>query len=518
MTAGFDDLRAELSRWDSRRRRAELMRRLPQGLLIGLALGLAVALISRARPWLARGEIAQVAILLAITAAALATLIILLRRRSAVEQARFADRQFGLRERMITAVEVAQGDLVVDSEIAAHQLRDALAVAGGVDVTRQLPLKLFPTDWLLPLAVASLLALALWLPNPMESVLLEQRAVAALVEEQAATLADLAEAVAANDALTPQQREMLLRPLDDALAELAEPNVSREEAVAALSSAEAELRQLSQDFATTALGEAAQVAAAALGDEGTAAGLAEALESGNGEQAAAAATDLAEALSGLSPEARVELSEQLAAAAETLAGADGPLADSLARAAKALSAGDVATGQQALSETAAALAERAAAATAAEQAASVAERIGDARREVAQGGAESGGGAGESPTQEGGGDSGGATTDGSAQPGAGAPVEGGGHVENVYVPSSVPLDGEGEAVELETQCLTDSEACGPAVSGQSTLPPDSAGGQLVPYNQVLGDYRDAAFEALSEGSIPVRLQGLIRDYFAALEP
>jgi len=348
--------------------------------------------------------------------------------------------------------------------------------------------------------------------------LLEQRAVATLVEEQTAALADLAEAVAANEALAPEQREMLLRPLDDALAGLAEPAVSREEAVATLSAAEAELRQLSRDFAATALGEAAQAAAAALGDEGAAAGLAQALESGDGQQAAAAATGLAEALSELSPEARVELSEQLATAAESLASVDEPLADSLARAAEALAAGDVVTAQQALSETAEALAEGATAMTAAEQAASAAERLGEARQEIAQGGAEPGIGAGESAAQEAGGDSGGSTTDGSAQPGAGAPVEGGGHVENVYVPPSVPLDSEGEAVELETQCLTDSEACGPAVNGQTTLPPDSAGGQLVPYNQVLGNYRDAAFEALSEGSIPIRLQGLIRDYFAALEP
>jgi len=35
---------------------------------------------------------------------------------------------------------------------------------------------------------------------------------------------------------------------------------------------------------------------------------------------------------------------------------------------------------------------------------------------------------------------------------------------------------------------------------------------------VFGDYRDAAFEALRGGNIPVNLQNLVRDYFSALEP
>jgi hypothetical protein len=75
-------------------------------------------------------------------------------------------------------------------------------------------------------------------------------------------------------------------------------------------------------------------------------------------------------------------------------------------------------------------------------------------------------------------------------------------------------------VELDTQCLGDPSACGP-VGGQT--PSDFseeavAGGDLVPYDRVFGNYRDAAFEALAGGDIPLRLQDLVRDYFSALEP
>lgn len=517
MTTGFDELQSILRRWDARRRRADLLRRLPQGLLLGLALGLAAALISRARPWLTRNELAQIAVLLAVVVTALAALLILARRRSTADQARFADRHFRLHERMITAVEIAQGDLSADGAIAARQLRDALEAAGGVDAARGLPLAFHPVHWLAPLGAAALLAFVLWLPNPMEAVLLEQRAVAALVEEQATALADLSETIAANEALTPQQRETLLRPLDDAQARLAEPNIGREEAVAALSGAEAELRQLSRDFDIPAL----DAVGAALGEQGPAAELAQALEAGDAAQAAAAAASLAAALNELNPEAQAELSQQLAAAADSSAAGEA-LAESLARAAEALQAGDAEAAREALEEVAATLAEGATAASAAEQATQAADQLGEARQAMAAGDTGPGDTGGENAAQSGEGSSsngeGQAATNGGTQSGTGSSTEGGGHVENVFIPDSVPLDGEGEAVGLETQCLTDSDSCDPAAIGPSSLPPEATGGQLIPYNRVFGDYRNAAFEALGQGNIPVRLEGLIRDYFTALEP
>jgi hypothetical protein len=41
---------------------------------------------------------------------------------------------------------------------------------------------------------------------------------------------------------------------------------------------------------------------------------------------------------------------------------------------------------------------------------------------------------------------------------------------------------------------------------------------VVPYSQVYGDYRDAAYEALSDDYVPLGLKGYIRDYFSSLEP
>ncbi len=41
---------------------------------------------------------------------------------------------------------------------------------------------------------------------------------------------------------------------------------------------------------------------------------------------------------------------------------------------------------------------------------------------------------------------------------------------------------------------------------------------LVPYEQVYGDYSDAASEALDRSAIPPHLKGYVRDYFGELAP
>jgi hypothetical protein len=523
MTAtGFPALADHLRRWDGRRRRAELLLWLPRGLLIGLLLASAVALLGRARPLLMRSELALVAAALALAALAVAALTVLLRRRALAEQAEFADRQFGLRERMIAAVEIRAGQLAVTDDLAARQLRDALAAAGGVDLDRQMPLHARPAAWLPALAALALLAFLLWLPNPQEAVLRERRAVAEIAQEQTQALAALSAEIVANDDLTAEQQAALQRPLDEALAALEEPNPSREAVMAALSGAEAELRSLSREFDAATPAEALAEAAASLSENEAAGELAEALAAGELARAGEAAGQLANALVDLTDGERADLAERLAETAAGLAEADPELAGSLERAAEALTDGDVAAAQQALDESAAALNERAGAAAAASQAQSAADQLDAARGAMAQGGAsptaggggsESGSG-GESPEETGGGE----TAGSSQQGGVGGATEGGGHVENVFVPPPADLSGEGENVELDAQCLDDPAACGPVV-GQSPSPldEDGAAGQ-VPYDRVFGDYRDAAFEALSSGDIPLSLQELVRQYFTALEP
>ncbi len=60
----------------------------------------------------------------------------------------FADRQFGLKERAVTAVEIHDGVLTVPDEIAQEQIADTLAATARVDAKRDLPYHVDRRDWL----------------------------------------------------------------------------------------------------------------------------------------------------------------------------------------------------------------------------------------------------------------------------------------------------------------------------------------------------------------------------------
>jgi hypothetical protein len=539
----FGVLQTRLGQWDTRRRQAALLLWLPRALAAALLVALVVALAARVWPLLAAGEIALLAIALAVVAVALTAVMTLARRRSLAEQARFADRHFALRERAATAVEIQAGQHDVPPALAARQLSDTLAAAAAVDVARRLPLTSRPADWLPALAALLALALALWLPNPQAALLAQRRAVAAAVGQQASALEALAEQIAADENLSPEQRNALQQPLEEALATLNEPGASQAEAVAALSQAETELRELGQTFDHAAASASVAAAADALSRSPAAGELAQALEAAQAAQAGQAAGELADTLPQLDAAAQRELAESLAEAATALAPTDAALAGQLDRAADALAEGDTAAAQEALRQASQGLQTAAQTAAATEQAAQTADQLGAARQSVASAGApesgaqasgEQAGQAGETG-QPGGagpegaaGQSGAAGQDGGAgeTPGGqgqgsatGGPSAGGGHVENVFVPAPVDLSGQGQDVELEVQCLSDPAACGPPGEQLPTDPNRPAtGGSIVPFDQVFGDYRDAAFEALPGSAIPPALQGLVRDYFAALEP
>ena len=101
--------------------------------------------------------------------------------------------------------------------------------------------------------------------------------------------------------------------------------------------------------------------------------------------------------------------------------------------------------------------------------------------------------------------------------GTGGPGPGGGHTENVFVPDLVDLSQfEGEEIELSAECIANPAECGGLLSETPTEFGDEQ--SVVPYEQVFGDYRNAANEALADDYIPLGLKGYIRDYFSSLEP
>lgn len=533
MNPDFTTLRNQLNQWEQRRRWQAALLWLPRGVLAGVLIAALLAAVARWRPLLTTNELALIAVALATLGLVISLLVIWLRQRPLWEQARFADRQFRLQERAATAVEIHDGRLTTTHTLAQQQLADTLAAVRQVDTVRQLPLRLNRQDWLVLLLALLLLSLALFLPNPQEAILEEQRALAETIAEQAAALEALQEEIASNQALTPEQQAALQAPVEQALQELQSNELNRAEAMAVLSEAEAGLRDLQVDFSQNELRESLAAAGQPLAENETAASLGNALQNGQLGQAGAAAAQLADELTALNDDQQQALAEDLAETAAGLENLDSQLAGALNEAAEALAAGDTAAAQQALREAGGILQERQQELAAAAQADSAAQQLAEGRAEVAQAGEgeqvageQGSGGAGES-SEAGSSESGeagqqpqagGATPlDGDGQGGTAAPDSGGGAGGNVFVPDPVDLSGiEGTDIELPAECLANPEACGPLIEDRPTAFGEE--GSVVPYEQVFGDYRDAANEALTNDYIPLNLKGLVRDYFSSLEP
>lgn len=532
----FQQLAVYLRQWNGRRLLRDGLIWLPRAVLAGLMVAVVVAIVAWQRPLLDARQLAYIAVGFALVGLLVGLVGLLGKRHSLAEQARFADRQFGLRERAVTAVEIQSNALPAPPDIAAAQLQDALTAASLVDPARQLPLQLIRRDWLFLLASALLLILAVRLPNPQEAVLQQTRTIQETIEQQIEALTALQEEILQNEALTAEQQEELLEPIQDALQALQSGGLSQEGAVATLSEAEADLRQLAADTSADDLRRRLQEAGQPLANNSPSSSLGQSLQNGDLFAAASAAAQLADDLPSLSQSEREALAEALAETAESLRDVDSQLAAQLAAAAEALQNGDVAAAQEALRQASGTLQQRAQEAAASQQAQAAAGQLAESRQEVAQAGqpGQSGGQPGQTAQQGGqpgqgqgeGQGQGQGQGDGpqalgqseGGQPGGfGGASSGGGSAESVFVPPFRDLSGEaGIDIELPAECRANPAACGALLS---ELPTEFRPvGSTVPYAQVFGDYRNAASEALAGDYIPLGMKGFIRDYFSSLEP
>ncbi len=534
MEHGFKQLASQLHRWNGRRRWRDGLIWLPQALLAGLLLATVVAAAARLRPLLTNREVALVTLLLAVAGLFVGFIILLMQRHDLPHRARFADRQFNLQERTSTAVELYQNNITAPEGMVNEQLRDALTAVAAVNTKTALPLHLHWQDWGIIAAATALLAAAVIFPNPQNDILLQNRAVKESITEEISNLEALTEEIQENSALNDENKEALLDPVETALEGLGDGDLSQEGAVAVLSEAEADLRELGNDNSTDSLRQQLGNAGQPLVDNENSQSLGEALQDGDLSTAAAETSQLADELTDMSVDELTQLAQDLAAAATALEDVDTELSQRLATAAAALQNGDIKEAQQSLREAAGTLQERSQETAVSKAAQNAAGQLGESRDDLAESDQQSQSeqgdgnqpGQGQQPSQEQGNTQGEGQGEGNGQGqgsnseqgnGQGGSNEGGGHAENVYVPDYADLSGvDGVEVELDADCLANPDDCGSLLNETPTEFTNERG--TVPYDQVFGDYRNAAYEALSDDYIPLGMKGYVRDYFSSLEP
>lgn len=446
--------------------------------------------------------------------------------------ARFFDRQFGLQERVSTALELAGSVL---DELGERQLQDALASARAVGPRARLPLRLRPLELVPLLALLLLAPLIPLLGRPAIQAAQQARQVQAAVEREAERLDELISEIEANQRLDEEQRAALLEPLQEARQEL-EQSASLESALSALSKAEGELQRLQDQNAleqARALQEAGERLGQAPGaEEGNPLqAFQEALNRGDFEAAAQALQEL-ELEPGTREEAEAD-AQLLEQAAGALEGAQPALAAQLRQAARALREGDPQAAGQALNAAGRQVAETGQAAEAARAASQAAGQLRQGQQSVAasggqnqpgqQGGSQGGSGqqgqANQGTSGSGTGEGGPETAQGPEAPAVpiqsgNQPGDGGEREADppVYAPERLGA-GEGQEVVLPGN----EEGGGQQIGQGGVLPGENTSSQ-VPYSEVYADYAAEYYRAIESGQVPPALRDLVRQYFSSLEP
>lgn len=363
MTAGAiyrDERRAltEMVRaWDRRLRLQRALRWLPFSVAAGLGAGI-VLVLALGTAWISAA--------LALTAAAplLMLLIVWVMPRADLESARDFDLRFELQERMSTAFELIDGRIHADEQITLQQIRDAYAHGQIIDARAQMPLQSRFRDWLPALALAVLLA-ALLLFNPLAAALPTAPTVpgSAAVAEAGEALERITQEIAADAALSPEERAELLQQLQQTREALAMPEITPEEALATLSSMQAELQERAQELEARAeMGRNAQARAAEslraveAGGQMTDPSAAPPPQAGGeGMELAAALQQISEGMESMDQAQREQLADALEQAADALEATNPEAAQALRDAAEALRQGDTEAAQEALERAAEAL-------------------------------------------------------------------------------------------------------------------------------------------------------------------
>ena len=270
---------------------------------------------------------------------------------------RLFDRRLHLADRLTTAWELAQGRISAPATLVQLQQTEAFAAARGIDPQPAFPLRPPRALGFAALVLLPALALALFLANPQESVLVQREAQQQAAAAAIAQLETAQETLATNDVLSEDERAAALEALEEALDTLRDRHSTAEEQQAALSEAERQLAELRSPEAAAQLQRLAEASPLSTAD--VVQPLAEALQSGDAEAAATYLRNLVDPTNkqALSAEETLALADAFQQMAETLQATDPELAEQLATAAQEIYSGDMAAARDAVQEVADTLSE-----------------------------------------------------------------------------------------------------------------------------------------------------------------
>jgi hypothetical protein len=441
-----------------------------------------------------------------------------------LKAARHFDRVFHLNERISTALELSGEDH--STGMIQKQLDDAVSAARGVHPRRDLPLRFKRVDVLLALIFAVAIG-ALWFRGEaLFTAASHQREVEIAIAEQQTKIEEIIKKINESDSLSAEQKQALTEPLQQAQQDLKEAK-SLEGAVSVLTTTGEKMQALSMEQGSNTMQALKESGSSLASQEGSP------MESvgkdlANGDFAKAASDLNNMDLSKMTPQDLEKLAQQLDAMSESVASSNPEMAQQLKDAADKIRAGDLASAQQSMNNTAAQMAQvaqQAAASQAASQAAAQMQSsagqmlaAGGSQNAQAQagnnnqaeqnnGGVGSGSGSGDAPDSN----QAGGEADSSPIPQNNGAGDGGESAyEQIYAPAL--LGGAGG----DTLGLPTSGDSGEVIGTSPTTATD--GQSLVPYSEVYGQYNQVNSQAIENGDVPSQFMELVRNYFSSIQP
>ena len=239
-----------LARWENRYELRQLTKTLPRSLIAAALVSLVLGTVGYLQFRLRAEQLALIAAALCGCGFVLNLITTLLFPRPRQVSARYFDIEFGLQERISTALELLSGRILTHPEIEASQIADALAAARQINAREAISLDFRTRE--IAVLLLLVLALALMIMVPLitgQTFTLDTPSPAVEAAEQ--DVREIIETIAKDTDLDDIDRRELLDALEIALERLQEEDISEEEAFAAMSQLQAQLEEIENELADT---------------------------------------------------------------------------------------------------------------------------------------------------------------------------------------------------------------------------------------------------------------------------
>lgn len=417
----------------------------------------------------------------------------------------------GLQERTVTALELIGSQ----SAFAVLEKNDALVHLNNVDYKKKIPLKPNKSYLLICLILTAALALSGFIPNPMEGRAEELHSLKEKITEQQKKADKLVEKVKNNPKLSEEQKKELEKKLSELKQELKTAK-DEKEINKALGRAEKKLEYIKDKYVP---GEDLKRIAEVLSKNEMTKALGNMIKSSDKEAFKENIKNMAEALKKLSTAEKQKLAEDISKLAQEIKN-NPELSKAFAELAEKLASGELGNISGELSELDQSISELMENEAVRNAISELAEELGGHQNQQGQGNQP--GGSGQQGQGAGQGSGAGSGTDmGNEEqtpipPGSSGISEKDGSVkkdgeyEKIFTPQT--LGGEGE-----TSNLSGKKGTGGTVEQVITDKSHTVKGTSVPYNQIIGQYKDKAMESINTSDIPPGMKDMIKEYFTSLE-